>query len=60
MTAAYVVPKEETEKWGVDFSSPYGLGPFILKHWLPNRELLFEARTDYFDSLPKSKVSPIR
>ena len=56
MTAAYVVPKEETGKWGVDFSShPMGTGPFILKHWLPNRELLFEARTDYFDSLPKIK-----
>ena len=54
MTAAYVVPKEEIEKWGVDFSShPVGTGPFILKHWLPNRELLLEARTDYFDSLPK-------
>ena len=54
MTAAYVVPEEEVEKWGVDFSShPMGTGPFILKHWLPNRELLLEARTDYFDSLPK-------
>ncbi|HBG93520.1 MAG: hypothetical protein A3J81_07995 [Nitrospirae bacterium RIFOXYB2_FULL_43_5] len=56
MTAAYVVPEEEVEKWGVDFSShPMGTGPFILKHWFPNRELLFEARTDYFDSLPKIK-----
>jgi len=56
MTAAYVVPNEETEKWGVDFSShPAGTGPFILKHWLPNRELLFEARADYFESPAKIK-----
>jgi ABC-type oligopeptide transport system substrate-binding subunit len=32
MTAAYVVPKEEVEKWGADFSShPMGTGPFLLK-----------------------------
>jgi len=56
MTAAYAVPNEETEKWGVDFSShPVGTGPFILKHWLSNRELLFETRTDYFESPPKIK-----
>jgi peptide/nickel transport system substrate-binding protein/oligopeptide transport system substrate-binding protein len=54
MTAAYVVPNEEVEKWGVDFSShPVGTGPFILKNWLPNRELQFDARKDYFDELPK-------
>ncbi len=54
MTAAYVVPEEEVKKWGVDFSShPVGAGPFILKHWLPNRELRFDARKDYFDGTPK-------
>ncbi|MFA4828951.1 MAG: ABC transporter substrate-binding protein [Thermodesulfovibrionales bacterium] len=56
MTAAYVVPEEEVKKWGVDFSShPVGTGPFILTHWLPNRELQLDARKDYFDNKPKIK-----
>ncbi|HLA00043.1 MAG TPA: ABC transporter substrate-binding protein [Thermodesulfovibrionales bacterium] len=50
MTAAYVVPFEEVEKQGPDFSAhPVGTGPFILKEWLPNRELRLEKREDYFD-----------
>src|SRR4030043_2031893 len=50
MTAAYVVPFEEIEKQGPDFSThPVGTGPFILKEWLPNRELRLEKREDYFD-----------
>ena len=50
MSAAYVVPHEEVEKWGPDFSShPAGTGPFILKEWLPNREVRLEKRKDYFD-----------
>lgn len=49
MTAAYVVPEEEVNRWGPDFSSyPVGTGPFILKEWLPNRELILEKRNDYF------------
>ncbi|MBI4684701.1 MAG: ABC transporter substrate-binding protein [Nitrospirae bacterium] len=56
MTAAYVVPEDAVKKWGVDFSShPVGTGPFILRHWLPNRELQLDARTDYFDEQPKTK-----
>jgi peptide/nickel transport system substrate-binding protein/oligopeptide transport system substrate-binding protein len=50
MTAAYVVPFEEVEEQGPDFSAhPVGTGPFILKEWLPNRELRLEKREDYFD-----------
>lgn len=50
MTAAYVVPEEEVKRWGPDFSShPVGTGPFVLKEWLPNRELRLERREDYFD-----------
>lgn len=49
MTAAYVVPEEEINRWGPDFSShPVGTGPFILKEWLPNRELVLAKRNDYF------------
>jgi peptide/nickel transport system substrate-binding protein/oligopeptide transport system substrate-binding protein len=50
MTAAYVVPCEEVERRGPDFSSyPVGTGPFVLKEWLPNRELRLEKKDDYFD-----------
>lgn len=50
MTAAYVVPREEVERWEEDFSShPIGTGPFILKEWLPNRSIRLERREDYFD-----------
>jgi ABC-type transport system substrate-binding protein len=50
MTAAYVVPFEEVERQGADFSShPVGTGPFVLKGWLPNQELRLEKREDYFD-----------
>ncbi|MEW6068512.1 MAG: ABC transporter substrate-binding protein [Nitrospirota bacterium] len=56
MTAAYVVPQEEVEKWGPDFSShPVGTGPFLLKKWLPNRELLLEKRENYFAGSAKIK-----
>jgi peptide/nickel transport system substrate-binding protein/oligopeptide transport system substrate-binding protein len=56
MTAAYVVPKEEVDKWGPDFSShPAGTGPFVLKEWLPNRELRLENREDYFEGTAKVK-----
>ncbi len=56
MTAAYVVPKEEVERWGPDFSSHLvGTGPFTLKEWLPNREIKLEKRDDYFDRPPDIK-----
>lgn len=54
MTSAYVVPREEVERWGPDFSShPIGTGPFLLKEWQPNREIRLDRRTDYFDSPAK-------
>ncbi len=56
MTSAYVVPEEEVNRWGPDFSShPAGTGPFILKSWLPNRELILARRNDYFDKKPSVK-----
>ena len=56
MTAAYVVPKEEVEKWGADFSShPAGTGPFLLTSWLPNREIVLQKREDYFEEPAKVK-----
>ncbi len=54
MSVAYVVPKEEVERCGSDFSNhPVGTGPFTLKEWLPNREIIFEKRDDYFDEPAK-------
>ncbi|MFZ5907158.1 MAG: ABC transporter substrate-binding protein [Nitrospirota bacterium] len=54
MPAAYVVPHEEVETWGADFSShPVGTGPFLLKTWQPNREIRLDARADYFDGRAK-------
>ena len=56
MTAAYVVPKEEVEKWGPDFSShPSGTGSFTLKEWMPNREVVLDRRADYFDTKAKAR-----
>ncbi len=56
MTAAYVVPREDAERWGVDFSShPVGTGPFVLQEWLPNRTIQLERRNDYFDVPAKVK-----
>ena len=49
MTAAYIVPKREAEKWGQDFSShPVGTGPFVLKKWVQNQEIQLLRRDDYF------------
>jgi peptide/nickel transport system substrate-binding protein/oligopeptide transport system substrate-binding protein len=56
MPNAYVVPEEEVRRLGPDFSShPVGTGPYILKSWLPGREMVLEARGDYFDELSKVK-----
>jgi ABC-type transport system substrate-binding protein len=49
MTAAYVVPKEEVERLGADFSSnPIGTGPFVLKYWKNNNELVLVRNDKYF------------
>lgn len=58
MTAAYVVPQEEVGRWGPDFSThPVGTGPFVLKEWRPNREIILDKREDY-SSVP-AKVKGI-
>lgn len=55
-TSAYVVPKEEIERLGPDFSSrPVGSGPFVLEEWIPNREITLQKREDYFDRAAKVK-----
>lgn len=56
MTAAYVVPKEEVEKWGSDFSThPVGTGAFVLAEWRHNQYLKLESRDNYFKGKPEVK-----
>jgi len=46
MTPAYVIPKEDIDK---------STGPFILKKWLHNRELILERNENYFGDKAKIK-----
>lgn len=56
MTTAYVVPEEEVEKWGPDFSThPVGTGPFIMKKWDHNSQLVLQRNEDYFENKAKIK-----
>jgi len=56
MPAGYVVPKEEVERFGEDFSKHVvGTGPFKLDKWLHDEKIVLVANTDYFDSKPKVK-----
>ncbi|MBI5641618.1 MAG: ABC transporter substrate-binding protein, partial [Nitrospirae bacterium] len=58
MTPAYVVPKEEVERWGEDFSShPVGTGPFLLKQWKHNIDLVLTRNDGYYAN--KAKVGGI-
>ncbi|MDP2158576.1 MAG: ABC transporter substrate-binding protein, partial [Nitrospirota bacterium] len=52
MTAAYVVPKEEVQRWGEEFAShPVGSGPFRLAEWKHNNHLLLDRNEDYFGGM---------
>jgi ABC-type transport system substrate-binding protein len=54
MTAAYVVPREEVERWGPDFSThPVGTGPFRVKAWNHNSELVLQRNEEYFGGTAK-------
>ncbi|MFO0753796.1 MAG: ABC transporter substrate-binding protein [Thermodesulfovibrionales bacterium] len=56
MTAAYVVPGEEVKRRGEDFSAfPVGTGPFVLKEWLPGREVELAGNSRYFEGRAKVK-----
>jgi ABC-type transport system substrate-binding protein len=60
MIPAYVVPREEVEKAGADFSSyPVGTGPFILKEWKQGNELILSRNEGYFSDKAKAKVKGI-
>ena len=54
MTAAYVLPKEVVERLGADFSShPVGTGPFLLKEWRNNNEVILVRNNHYFSEHAK-------
>ncbi|HAV43186.1 TPA: ABC transporter substrate-binding protein [bacterium] len=56
MPAAYVVPKEEVQRWGEDFGEhPMGTGPFVLSRWRRDEEILLFANQDYFEGPPQMK-----
>ncbi len=56
MTAAYVVPRKHIENISLEFSSnPIGTGPFILKKWEQNSDLVLERSTRYFGEQAKVK-----
>lgn len=53
MTAAFVVPREEVERLGSDFAvHPVGTGPFLLKEWRHNTELVLLGNPSYYSGKP--------
>lgn len=54
MTAAYVVPEEEVRRQGREFGShPTGTGPFVIRSWRHNSEIVLARNSSYFDAPPK-------
>lgn len=50
-TPAYVVPVDKPGGQGDDFFG--GTGPFRLKSWMPDREVVLERKENYFDGRAK-------
>ena len=56
LTTASVVPKEEVQKWGADFSfHVVGTGPFILHEWQHSQHLCLVGNPTHFRSPPHIK-----
>ncbi len=54
MPNAYVVPREEVEKWGKDFARhAVGTGPYRLGEWRQDYRLLLERFDGYFEGAPR-------
>jgi len=54
MPPASIVPREEVERWGEDFSfHPVGSGPFRFVQWLRDQRIVIQRNDDYFQ--PDSK-----
>jgi peptide/nickel transport system substrate-binding protein len=53
LTTAYVVPREQVKKYGVDFAfQGKSTGPFILEQWQHNQILTLTANRNYFGKKP--------
>jgi peptide/nickel transport system substrate-binding protein/oligopeptide transport system substrate-binding protein len=53
LTTAYVVPREEVEKRGADYSfHGSGTGPFTLEQWRHNQFLILKANKNYWRHKP--------
>ncbi len=53
LTTAYVVPREEVQHYGADFSfQGRGTGPFVLEQWKHNQFLILKANRKYFGAKP--------
>ena len=45
-----VIPKEDAEKWGADFSQhPVGTGPYKMTEWVKDSHMTFERCDDYWN-----------
>ncbi len=53
MPQAFVLPREEVERWGADYvSHPVGTGPFVLQEWRRQDRIVLRANPDYFTGRP--------
>ncbi len=61
MPQAFVMAKEEVERWGADYvSHPVGTGPFVLKEWRRQDRIILEANPNYFGGKPYLAGQEIR
>ena len=61
MPNAYIVPREEVERWGKDFSDHVvGTGPFALKEWRHDEVLKLTRNDNYFDERPRVEAMNYR
>lgn len=61
MPQAFVLAKEEVERWGDDYAShPVGTGPYILKEWRRQDRIILEANPNYFAGKPYLAGQEIR
>lgn len=51
MAYYYVVPQDEAEKWGDQFTfHPVGTGPFKFESWKPNQKVTLVKNENYFEA----------
>jgi peptide/nickel transport system substrate-binding protein/oligopeptide transport system substrate-binding protein len=61
MPNAYIVPREEIERWGEDFSDhAVGTGPFTLAEWRHDELLRLVRAEDYFGQRPQVEAITYR